>query len=54
MMRRARPCLPLFAGFASLAAAACGGETIPPAASPAHQPSNGHGELVTRLAMQTV
>ena len=31
MMRRARACLPLFAFVASLAAMACGGETIPPA-----------------------
>ena len=39
MMRRARASLLLFAGFASLATMACGGETIPPPASPAHQPS---------------
>ena len=37
-MRRARASLLLFAGFASFVAMACGGETIPPPASPAHQP----------------
>ena len=37
MMRRARASLLLFAGFVSLATMACGGETIPPPASPAHQ-----------------
>lgn len=37
MMRRARAFLPLFACLSSLATAACGGESIPPAPGPAHQ-----------------
>ncbi len=36
-MRRARAFLVLFACLLTLAAAACGGETIPPAPGPAHQ-----------------
>ena len=38
MMRRARAFLPLLACLLPLAAAACGGESIPPAPGPAHRP----------------